>query len=481
MKGSLFSYPGWFWLVFGGCLLLGAPVVRGSDLPRPVAQALAAQGLSNEGLSLFVQELGVAKPLVDVNADQPMNPASTMKLLVTLAALEELGPAYTWKTRVYADGPIRSGRLEGDLILQGGGDPLLVTESVWTLLRGLRDQGLRHITGDLVVDNRLFDPGVDDPGAFDGRLHRPYNAGPDALLVNFRTVRLQLFPDTDAKQVRVVPDPPLAGVEIDNRLRLTRGRCRRPGAGLDVEILQQRNRLRVRLTGKYPLACGHHVLYRSLSTAPGLAYGVIKGLWTELGGELAGGLRLGAAPAEAKPLYVHESRPLADAARAINKFSNNVMARQLLLTLGVEALGAPGTPEKGRTAINAWLRGRGLAVPGLVLDNGAGLSRKARISARGLGRLLLAAWDSPFMPEFLASLPLTGQDGTLRRRYRDEPLAGRGRFKTGTLNDVKTLAGYLHSRTGRRYAVVLFHNRPGIHGAAGQAVQDALLHWLYRF
>lgn len=468
-------------ILLGALLVLGAAAGRCAELPAPIAQALARHGLSDEGLGIFVQEAGAPRPLLAHHADRPLNPASTMKLLVTLAALEELGPAYTWKTEVYAGGPIRGGRLDGDLILRGGGDPLLVTESVWTVLRGLRDRGLRHIAGDLVVDNRLFDPGADDPGAFDGRPHRPYNAGPDALLVNFRTVRLQLFPDTEAGQVRVIPDPPLAGVEIVNDLRLSGGRCRRPGGGLDIDIVQRRDRLAVRLAGDYPADCGHHAVYRSLSTAPGLAYAVLKGLWTELGGRLDGGLRLGAAPAGARPLHVHESRPLTEAVRAINKFSNNVMARQLLLTLGAERLGAPGTPDKGRAALTAWLRGRGLEFPELVLDNGAGLSREARISARSLGRLLLAAWESPYMPEFLASLPLTGMDGTLWRRFRDEPLAGRGRLKTGSLNDVKTLAGYVQSRTGRRYVVVLLHNRPGIHEGAGQAVQDALLRWLYPF
>lgn len=442
-------------------LLLLWTTLQAADLPDPVARVLAAQGLPASAVSIFVQDTTAQEPLLAVNATTPRNPASVMKLLTTLVALETLGPAYTWKTRVYLSG--------NDLLLQGTGDPLLVTESLWTLLRELRLRGVQNIAGDLVLDDGYFSTEPADPAAFDGKPTRAYNAAPHALLLNFQALRLRLTPVQG--RVVVTADPAPGNLVIDNAVTLTRDRC---DSGRGVVVQPADGRLRLR--GSYPAACGSTDLYRVVMPPEALLYGVFKTLWRELGGTLAGGWRTGTATGE--PLYTLESKPLAELIRSVNKFSNNVMARQLLLTLGAERFGAPGTLAKGQQAVLDWLNAERLYFPELVLDNGSGLSREGRIAAQSLGQLLLHAYHRPLMPEFIASLPLAATDGTLRRRLKNSPLAGRLHAKTGTLDHVSALAGYLHAADGRVSVVVVLVNHPGAHQGAGQAVQDALLVWL---
>jgi D-alanyl-D-alanine carboxypeptidase/D-alanyl-D-alanine-endopeptidase (penicillin-binding protein 4) len=200
-------------------------------------------------------------------------------------------------------------------------------------------------------------------------------------------------------------------------------------------------------------------------------------LWQELGGSFEGRVRDGPLPDGAVPLAAIESPTLAEAVRDTNKYSNNVMARQILLTLGAERGAVPAGEAQGAAAIRAWLDGKGLRFPELVIENGAGLSRSERISAEHLGRLLLAAWRSPVMPEFMASLPVAGVDGTMKRRLDGQAAAGHAHVKSGSLDGVRTMAGYVLDKDGRRWVLVFLVNHP--QAGATRAAQDALLEWVY--
>ena len=324
----------------------------------------------------------------------------------------------------------------------------------------------------MVIDNSFFSVGPFDPGAFDNRPERPYNVGPDAMLINFGVISFWLVPDREAGKVNITTDPPTSTVKIDNRLKLSSGRCVNGPTKLEFRVLSRDQGGSVRFAGGYPAACGRYSLTRAVSTPVPYAFGVFEAMWRDLGGTIEGNVKVGEVPAKARRLHGVESPPLAEIIRTTNKFSNNVMSRHLLLTMGAEKLGIPGTAEKGKKAIDEWLTSRNLHFPELVVDNGAGLSRSARISAASLGELLLAAHRSPFMPEFVASLPLSAIDGTLRKRFRGEPLAGRAHIKTGTLDDVRAMAGYLMGPDGRTFVVVSLHNYPGIHHGLGTRVQD---------
>jgi serine-type D-Ala-D-Ala carboxypeptidase/endopeptidase (penicillin-binding protein 4) len=446
-------------------------------LPLVVRSALAAAGIPAASTALYVQDVGARVPALARNAGLPMNPASTIKLVTTYAALDLLGPAFTWKTEVYAAGPIRGDVLDGDLVLRGGGDPKLTLENFWLLLRALRQRGLREIRGDLVLDRGYFEQAEHDPGKFDNEPVRAYNVGPDALLVNFKAIRFHFVPDPERKSVRVIPEPHPAQLEVHASIALSDGPCNDWRARLRGDFESNEMSARASFSGSYPEACGENVWNVALLSHASYVWGLFRELWEELGGSFKGGVRDGTVPPGARPLYIGESPPLSEVVRDINKFSNNVMARQVFLTLSAERLALPASEQRSEAVVRAWLAGKGIAAPELVLENGAGLSRNDRISAATLGRLLIDAWHSPVMSELAASMPLVASDGTMRRRLRNASVAGQAHIKTGSLAGVRALAGYVLARDGRRYAVVFFINHPN--AAAGEAAQDALLRWVY--
>lgn len=459
--------------------------VGAEGLPGPVEEALARHRLPTGSLSVFVQDVGAPEvPLVSHRPDVARHPASTIKLLTTLAALEELGPAHEWETGVYVTGPVRDGRLEGDLVLVGSGDPFLVVEQLWRLLAAVRARGLREVAGRLVIDNTRFSAGDEPPpGDFDGKPHRAYNAPPDAFLVNFNA--LDVVVEAREGGARAWTEPPVAGLGVRSRLALSAGGCARRALRLEVSgALSARSPLHAPLpgltvVGRFPRGCPRAAFPRSVLPPVRFANGVVRALWAGMGGRIEGGLVVAPVPEGATPWHRHRSPPLALVVRGINKFSNNVMSRNLLLTLGAERFGPPATTDKGRRAVAAWLERRGIDLPHLRLVNGAGLSRDTRITARGLGRLLLAGERSRFRPEFAASLPLASLDGTLRERISSHPEAARARMKTGRLDGVRAMAGYVRTPSGRMLAVAALQEHSGIHlAAAGTAVQDALLRWL---
>jgi len=447
-------------------------------LPVTVAQALEQAGIPESAAAFYVHEIGAERPLLAAGAAHPMNPASAIKLVTTFAALELLGPAFQWTTEAYAAGTLNGGVLEGDLVLKGRGDPKLTLENFWLLLRGLRGRGLRDIRGDLVLDRSYFAATNHDPARFDEQPTRPYNTGPDALLVNYKAVRLSFVPDGDARRVRILAEPALPQVEIVNRLTLTGGPCGDWVNRLKVDAQGGAAATRLVFSGRYAASCGERE--RSYSVLPHAQYvlGLFRELWRELGGTFSGTVRDGAASPDLSPLYAVESPPLAQVVRDMNKFSNNVMARQLYLTLGAEGAGEPATPEKADRVIREWLAAKGLSFPELRLENGSGLSRLERISAAHLGQLLLASFRSPVMPELVASLPLAAMDGTMKKRLAEAEVAGQAHIKTGSLTGVRSIAGYLLDARGRRLVVVSFVNHPNANNA--QAAQDALLNWLYK-
>jgi D-alanyl-D-alanine carboxypeptidase/D-alanyl-D-alanine-endopeptidase (penicillin-binding protein 4) len=298
-------------------------------------------------------------------------------------------------------------------------------------------------------------------------------------LLNFQTIGFTFVPDPKANRVRIAPEPRPATLEINNNIKYVDGKCRGRHRQIRMDISPDPLAPSVSFHGRYPGSCGESTLHRVVLAPAPLVFAVFTTQWSEMGGTLTGQLRTRATPKAARHLYTARSRPLAELLRGVNKYSNNVMARHLFLTLGAERFGPPGTVEKGRAALGEWLQDQRLDLPELFVDNGSGLSRQTRISAHSLVRLLVRAYQSPFLAEFAASLPISGVDGTLRRRFQGEPLARHLRMKTGTIDDVRAIAGYLSTRSGRTYAVAMLHNHPGIHQGSGTQVQDALLRWLF--
>ena len=458
-------------------------VAHAASFPAPVARALKAADIPPSAVAVVVQAVEARSPRLAVNAEVAMNPASTLKLLTTFAALDTLGPAFTWQTEAYAENMPVAGVLNGDLYLRGSGDPALTYERFGDLLRALRLRGVREIRGDLVLDRGAFAAASTDPGAFDNAPTRPYNVLPDALLVNFNALTLQLQAADEPTPGVMASEPPLANLDLVNQLRLApTAPCTDDWTdNLQATTATQGDRLRLVVSGVYPAACGERRWHVSPADHNAFVLGVFKQLWTELGGRFAGTVREGQVPAALQPnarqLAVLSSPTLGEIVRDINKYSNNVMARQLFLTLGLAAGHRPASAADGEAAVRAWLARRQLELPGLVLENGAGLSRTERISAIGMARLLQAAWRSATMPELMASLPIAGIDGTLKKHWRQDDLLGQAHLKTGSLDGVRAVAGYLLDKNGRRWIVVALVNHPK--AAAARPALEALLHWVW--
>jgi PBP4 family serine-type D-alanyl-D-alanine carboxypeptidase len=556
-------------------------------LPEPVSTALKHAHIPLSSVGVVVQEVHGTEPVISFNADRPMNPASTMKLLTTYASLETLGPAYRWKTEAYLNGKLENGVLDGDLVFKGYGDPKLTVEQFWMWLRELRQRGLREIRGDIVLDHSFFEPVSQDPSEFDHDPTRAYNVGTSALLLNFNALHLHLIPN--GHETTALLEPGLDGYTLLNHIT-TSARLHCGGEDAYKAHLDGHS---IVLEGKIPAACGEADDYFSLLPQDEYFFAVFSSLWKELGGTLQGKLRAGTVSADQVAFSSYLSPPLSEVIRDINKFSNNTMARQLFLTLGTAApamnlagssQGAGDTPlpdgkdkrdnfsnpqefsgsnllaeqEGGDTAdsespgqqhqpgppggqasvggnndaagvgnapvssdliaaarndpaintppapagstavgtppplgdppaaniarstaaMQQWLKTQQLQFPELVLENGAGLSRKERISPAHLAALLQHATNSPFYAELEASLPILGMDGTVKKRFKDNGIAGYAHLKTGSLEGVKSIAGYVKAHSGKQWIVVFLVNHPN--AALAQPAQDALIEWLQK-
>ena len=463
-------------LVLMGCASAGAWAAAGMGTPASVAQVMAAQRLPQSAVSFVIVDTESGRIALAQNPDTPRSPASTVKIVTTFAALDLLGPAYTWHTRASIRGPLDGGTLDGDLILQGGGDPYMTLERWWSFAHALRTRGLKTLHGDIVIDNTAFSLPTEDAGAFDGRPNRAYNVLPDALMVNFQSIEFRVVPDAASGRVDIVATPAPPNLSIENHVRLAAGRCGGAAGRVDFEVASPQWD-KVIFSGALSAHCAEREIARVLLQPASYAFGTFVELWRELGGEFTGKLRVEPAPAEAREFLDFDSLSLGEIVRLTNKFSNNLMARHLLLTIGEEQMGRPATLEKGAAAIAEWGRERGLDLQGVDIDNGSGLSRSTHISALQMAKVLSAAYRSRYAPEFLASLPLAGLDGTLRSRMKTVP-AGNVRLKTGHLDGVSGVAGFVTTAGGKTYVLVSLVNHPRADFGAGEPVHAALVTWI---
>ncbi|MET1080970.1 MAG: D-alanyl-D-alanine carboxypeptidase/D-alanyl-D-alanine-endopeptidase [Pseudomonas sp.] len=469
-------------LAFAGLLLpLALPLAAAptqSQLPAKVQQALKANKLGNNALSLVMLPLNGPGQATFVNADVSVNPASTMKLVTTYAALELLGPTHQWKTEFYTDGPLKNGVLQGNLYLKGGGDPKLNMEKLWLLMRDLRANGVQQITGDLILDRSHFVqpqlPAFNDDG---GDANKPFLVTPDSLLVNLKALRF--IARSEGGKVHIAVEPPIASIKIDNQVKALKAAKCPSWPDVRYNPVSQFDGTTVVVSGQLADGCSAQT-YLSLLDHPSYAAGAVRAIWQELGGSIQGRDRIEAVPAKARLLARASSPDLVEVIRDINKYSNNTMARQLFLSIGAQFRDKADTDDAkaAQRVIRAWLARKGLISPHLVMENGSGLSRAERVSAREMAMMLQAAWNSPYAAEFIASLPLAAMDGTMRKRLKRTALVGEAHIKTGTLNTVRAIAGFTRDSNGNSWAVVAILNDPRPWGAS--AVLDQVLVELYK-
>jgi D-alanyl-D-alanine carboxypeptidase/D-alanyl-D-alanine-endopeptidase (penicillin-binding protein 4) len=483
----------------GTCLL--SPLVSANEaliaVPQNVKRSLERNQIPKDAVSISVIEIepvrqgkNTSKNILDWRAEELMNPASTMKLLTTLAGLDILGPQYRWRTNLYTDGLIRQGTLKGNLYLQGTGDPKLIPEELSKLMKSLQALGVQKIDGNLFFDRSAYAPSVMEHNTIDGESLRSYNVPPDPLLYSFRTLSFQLGKSRTADFIDISYSPALSQLKIDNQMQLVDRPCDNWKSNirfnLDPEVPSKTDKLVLaQFSGAFPSSCrdvNYNVVALDANTF--LTQG-FAAAW-----ELAGGTwakaptgKDGVVPLAAKLLLQFEGINLANDVQDINKYSNNVMARQLLLTLALEKMGKPATPANGDLVIQSWLKQNSMEFSGLVIENGSGLSRNESISAGQMNQLLLTARNLSVGDIFYNSLPIAGTDGTMRNRLmtqlrkflhlKKKPEA---RIKTGSLADVRAISGYVISKSGKMYAVSSFINHPN--AWRGLEAHDQLLSWL---
>ena len=473
------------------------PASMTAPLPLAVADAMRAAGMPDDALSVLV--LRGDQTVLAHLADRPVPPASTMKIITTLVALEQLGPAFRARTELRTAGTVKGDVLKGDLVLKGGADVDLSTEALTSMLRSLRYQGIRTVDGNLVLDRQLFNPARPDLGVppFDESPEAYYNVTPEALLVNKNMLQLDMRstprPDGQASaRVRVAVQPELDGVTVESDMKLVDADCARweDGWKPPETIARADGSLRVILHGTFPKRCAASYSIGVLDHQEYVAR-LVRRIWKTLGGTFTGAAVEGATPPDARLLAEHVSRALPELVRDTNKPSDNVLARALFLSLGALApdpvLGSRPLPADATTtaarsdaAIRTWLRAHGIDDTGLVLENGAGLSRSERVTAIQLAGVLQAGLRSNWAPEFQASLPIAAIDGTLRRRLQGTPAAGRARLKTGSLSTIAALAGYVPDADGRMCVLVAIVTGDRVSNGRGRAVLDALVDWVAR-
>lgn len=457
-------------------LLFFVSVTAQAELPTTVVEALNKSAIPQQSVAVYVQAVDEASPIINHNGDKSLNPASVMKLVTTNAALDLLTPSYRWKTEVYRDGPLLNGVLNGNLIIKGYGDPSFNAQEFWRLLMSLQQAGVKEIKGDFIIDKNFFAKNISNKKNFDDEVWRAYNAEPSAFLVNGRNTSFK-FVVLD-NLVKIYQEFELPEVQIINNMTTTEGECGAWRSRFSYVVIPKKTGVAVTFNGKFSPSCGERYFELSVLDDEKYAFYIFKKLWRELGGKFSGVFKTQETSGSAIKVIEQLSDPLGYVVRDINKWSNNLMAKQLLLTIAAESNNPPASEAKGSLAVKTWLVSKGLEFDELVIENGSGLSRIERISAAHLGQVLVSAYNSTVMAEFMASLPILSQEGTVMGRLKEGLANGRAHLKTGSLDGVSAIAGYVLDANHHRHVIVMMVNHNN--AAASRNAQDALIEWVHQ-
>ena len=444
---------------------------QAQKLPEPVQIAFEKVGVSENDVGIWIAKAGQTQPVFALNADRPMQPASSVKIVTTSAALELLGPDYRWETHwLSSDFSAKSGVVRG-LVYVGGGDPHYVIERLWLAAQRLRGLGVRSIEGDIRVDRRLFDENEQEQQPMDGQTIRAYNVRADAALISQRSVCLEIVPDAKSGVAFVTPIPRMTGFKVTSKVRLEQGPCSNWKKQLKAKFSPDA----AVFAGSFNASCGKKIWPVSLWSPNAYLKGVFSDVLAQAGIRWKGNVKNSVSGTHGRELLLETSDPLSSLVVLTNKFSNNPMARHLFLSLSFadeKGKEEPASLSRSRSVLSQWLQKKGVNPKETFIENGSGLSRKTRISAQGLGRVIAGTLSGPYAAEFVSSLPISGEDGTMKRR----PIEGLAHVKTGRLDGVRSAAGLVRDIRGTDWTVVVFVNSQ----TAGESTQaiDQILSWV---
>ena len=457
-------------------ILLILITVESDALPQGINQLISKSTISKNDISIYIKDAGKGGSTVaSLNATKLRTPASVIKVFSTYAALLKLGFDYKFPTKFYTKGSISNGVLEGDLIVKGLGDPSIHSSDLASLVAEVKKQGIRKITGHMIIDRSYFRVGSKDSSGFDKNLYSPYNAMPDAMMFNERISTICVQP----KQSAVKKKNADGSYKIINHMKFVNKPCKGGYSWPRFRIDKSHAQPEVKIEGKMSRRCGKRNICKVV-TKPYLSFFyAFKEALNKGGVSFAGSMRLRTLPNESKLLFTHYSKSLEKIVSKTAKKSNNLYARHLLLTLGAKMYGAPATLNKGRRAVENILRGAGaLGTQKVSIDNGCGLSRTAKLSASTLAQMYDHAYDK-YGQRWMKTLSIAGVDGTINKRFRGSVVKNRAWMKTGTLNRVKNIGGYVKGKSGKLYSVVILVNTNKGRWKAAQ-LQNDIIAWLVR-
>jgi len=457
-------------------LFAAARSIASGDFPIEIEQALRHYQIDQKSVSLIVQAIDEDEARFSLNPDALRNPASLAKLITSWVALKRLGPSYKWKTEFYTVGEIKDGVLHGDLVIKGYGDPYLTTQDLWSILGKLNRNGLKKIMGRLLLDDTYFITDEIDPYAFDGDGTHIYNNLPNALTLNFNALDLTFSAKNNSTQVTASYWPPIENIKLNNSVKLINGPCIGKMPDIKIDSIIVENETHIKARGEMPLSCKDYSVSRNLMSRDRYFFNSFKMIWNQWGAQIDGNVGRTVLTKEHTLLYSHDSPALADIITAMNKWSNNQMARSLIYTLGVSPDGAHATRARGIRVITEELDNYNIPKTALTIINGSGLSRNVRASGNAITQILRAAWNDKNASEFVSSLSILGYDGTAAKRSLSGTSKTTMRVKTGSLDDVSAIAGYIH-QGNKVFTVVCIVNSFIVNDGIGKKFEDEVLNW----
>ncbi len=445
-------------------------------IPDDLSYKLEKIPLNKNSYSILVKEVNSDTPIVAWNSYKPRTPASVIKLLTVYSGLLGLGYDYRWETKFYYTGYIDSrGRLKGDLIIKASGDPTLKTKDLDEIVNDIKSFGIKTILGNIVIDRTLFSVPMKNSSGFDKNRYSPYNAMPDAMMFNKRQSTLCVTPRGRSLKIsRIDHDK---SYRIVNNLKVVNGSCRRGRSWPRVRIITDKNqRSIITLSGRISNRCGRRTICKVVSMPHRSFYFALKDKLKSEGIKFKGTLKLKKVPRKAKYLFSHYSPPLEEVISTIAKHSDNLMARQLFLTLGTQFYSPPINTLKASRAVKRILNRYNILEGTTIISNGSGLSRKSKVTARTLANLLQHGYEH-YGERWMNTLSIAGVDGTIRRRFQNSIVYGRAWMKTGTIKGVANIAGYVEGASGQIYIVVVLVNdrRSAIYG---RRLANTIIEWV---
>ena len=440
---------------------------------KTVETILGNSCLRKQNFGIKIHSLERNKTLYSVNSHRLFAPASNVKLLTTAMALKRLRPEYRFKTGLYATTPVGGETLRGDIFIKGFGDPNLVSEQMWLLVKELKNIPLRKVHGDIIADASFFDNNLRVKTWKKGGVEA-YNAPLGALSFNFNTVTVHINPgEKPGDRPVVVVDPNIEFIRVDNRAR-TVSKSKR--SRLIVNRIDRGGHNEITISGVVSVNHARETYYLNITRPAYYAASVFKEYLRQEGVEVTGKVRVGFVPEGAYEILSHSSMPLSLILRGLNKFSNNFVAEQILKTIGADIYGPPGTTLNGLRAIDEYMQSLKYKPEGFSILDGSGLSRQNRLSPDQIVSVFQDMYaDLGVYPEFISALGVMGRDGNVLKRMNGHNSAERARVKTGTLNSVSALSGYFQSADGERFAFSILMNDLKCSNGQAKRLQDRIV------